>query len=140
METLWAPHPNEPRGQLDLERTLKWIFLLPILMLYKPLLANGTKAKGLEYFVQRQYDQHDSGNWKGLIMDYNGHLVATQLVHQNNDRSESTKDETKLCKASDLLTHMQCSKVCKYLQSSGLGDHTKEAIVQQMMRKHPAQK
>ena len=53
METLWAPHPNEPRGQLDLETTLKWIFLLPVFMLNRPPLANGTNAKDLKSFVQR---------------------------------------------------------------------------------------
>ena len=52
MEALQSPHPNEPRGQLDLERTLDWIFLLPILMLRKPPSANGTDAKDLKSFIQ----------------------------------------------------------------------------------------
>ena len=64
--------------------------------------------------------------------------VAARSVHRNDDRPGDTKDEAKLRKASDLLTRMQCSKARKYLQSNGLGDHTDNAIVQQMMRKYPA--
>ena len=124
------PHPNEPRGQLDLERTLRWIFLLPVLMIRKSPLANGIRAKNLKSFVQRRCDQHDSGDWKGLIADYEGGVVAAQSVHLNDDRSESTKDEAKLHKAADLLARIQYSKACKYLQPNGLGDHADDAIVQ----------
>ena len=123
MEALWTPYPNEARGQLDLERTLKWIFLLLVLMLSKHPPANGTKARDLKYFVQRHCDQHDLGNGKGLIVDYNADIVAAQSVHQNENRSQGSKDNAKICKALDLLAHMKCSEACKYLLSNGLVNH-----------------
>ena len=52
-EALRALHPNESRGELDLERALKWKFLLPILLLRKPPLGSGTKAKLLQPIVSR---------------------------------------------------------------------------------------
>ena len=52
MEALRPPNLNEPRGQLDLEWTLNWIFLLPIIMLRKPPSANGTNGKDHTPFVQ----------------------------------------------------------------------------------------
>ena len=47
MEALRALHPNESRGELDLERVVKWKFLLLLLLLRKPLSTNSTKAKDL---------------------------------------------------------------------------------------------
>jgi len=51
LETLRAPHPSELRGQLDLERVLKWKFLLPAILLCKPPPAKGTKAANLKPIV-----------------------------------------------------------------------------------------
>ena len=140
MEALRAPHPNEPRGARDLERTLKWMLLLPILFLRKPPSNNGTKAKELKSIIQRRLDQHDLNDWKGLIADYEKDVVLAQTVHRDDNRTEDIKDETKIRKAADLLSRFQCSKARKCLQSNGLGDHTEESIVEQMKRKHPARK
>ena len=43
-------------------------------------------------------------------------------------------------KVADLLSQFQCSKAQKHLQSSGLGDHNDETIVQPMTRKYSKQK
>ena len=69
-------------------------------------LNQGQSTKDLTPFVQRRCNQHDSGDWKGLTVDYNGDVVAAQLVHKNDDRAGSTKDEVKQHKVSDLLAHM----------------------------------
>ena len=61
-------------------------------------------------------------------------------VHWNDDLSRKTKEEAKLRKALDLIARMQCSKAHKHLQSNSLGDHTNNAILQQMMSKHLARK
>ena len=107
-------------------------------MLRKTPLANVTKAKDLRSFVQWRCDQYDTCDWQGLIVDHEANVVTARSVHRNHDISGNTKDEAKLRKALDLLAHMQCSKAHKYLQSNGLGNHTNDAIVQQMMWKYPA--
>ena len=53
----------------------------------------------------------------------------------DNSRTNDTEDEAKIRKAADLLSRFQCSKARKYLQSNGLGDHTKDSIVEQMKQK-----
>ena len=141
MEALNAPHPDEPRHQLDLERAIKWKFLLPSgLLLRKPPSANGTKAKHLKPIVKRRLNQYDSGDWKTLLEEYESDVVRSQLIHQVDTRTEDDKDMAAIRKAADLLARFQCSKARKHLQSNGLGDHTDEAIIEQMTRKHPARK
>ena len=103
-------------------------------------MANGIRAKDLKAFVQRQCDQHDASNWKGSISDYEADVMAAQSFHQNNNQSGESTDEAKLWKASDLRACMQCSKAHEYLQSNSLCNYTDDAIVQQMMWKHPVRK
>ena len=66
-EMLETPDLNEPRKQLDLERVIKWKFLLPALLLRKPPLNKGTKASALKPITQRRLHQYDTGNWAGLV-------------------------------------------------------------------------
>ena len=111
MEALRAPHLDQPRGQLDLERILEWIFLLPILLHHKSPSVNGTKAKDLNSFVQRRCDQYDLGDWKGLTAEYKVDAAAAQSVYQNGIRPQGIRDEAKICKVLDIFVCMQCSKV-----------------------------
>ena len=67
-------------------------------------------------------------------------MVAAPTVHRDDSRTTDTKDEVKIRKAADLLSRYQCRKARKYLQLNELGDHTKDAIVEQMKRKHPKRK
>ena len=59
---------------------------------------------------------------------FDDHVLAEEIIaevkntrsgyvaHYNRSGKTKTKDEAKLCKASDLLTRIQCSKARKYLQ------------------------
>ena len=140
MEALRAMHPNESCGELDLERAIKWKFLLPILLLRKPPSTNGTKAKDLRPVVHRRLDQYIVGDWRGLVEDYERDVVLAWSVHDDNTRSQSDHDEANIWKAADLLSRFQYIKARKFLQSNGLGDHLDEHIVNQMAWKHPARK
>ena len=70
MVSLETPQPNESRGELDLDRAIKWIYLVPILLLRKLPSAMGTKACELMPIVQRRLNQYHSGDWAGLVHDY----------------------------------------------------------------------
>ena len=50
------PHLQGQNG-LDLERAIKWKFLLPILLLRKPPSSSGTRAAALQAIVQRRLVQ-----------------------------------------------------------------------------------
>ena len=137
MLALDTPHPNATRGALDLERVLKWKFLLPILLLRKPPSSTGTKARDLKPLIKRQMVQCDSGDWSGLVRDYERDVVQAEVLHRVDERTPDEKDEAAVRKAADLLSRFQCSKARKYLQSNGLGDHQNPSIIDQMCRKHP---
>ena len=79
-------------------------------------------------------------DWRGLIEDNEKDVVAAPSVHSDDSRTDDTKDEAKIRKATDLLSRFQCSKARKYLQSNGLGNHTDNAIAEQMKWKHPKRK
>jgi hypothetical protein len=66
--------------------------------------------------------------------------MLTHNIVRNNDRSPEEKEEAHVRKAADFLSHFQCSRARKYLQSNGLGNHTDPAIADQMARKHPSHK
>ena len=87
-----------------MEQTLKWQLLLPTLLLRKPPSNTGTKAKELKSLTHRQVDQHDSGDWRGLITDYERDVVAAPTVHRDDSRNADTKDEVKIRKVADLLS------------------------------------
>ena len=131
METLSSPHRNEAQGKLYLERTIKWKFLLSTLMLRKQPSINGTKAKDLKPFIHRRLDQQDAGDWRCLVENYEKDVVLAHILHMDGTRSQSDRDEANIWEAADLLSHFQCSKAHKFLQSNGLGDHLEEPIVEQ---------
>ena len=139
-EALRAPHPNELGGELDLERALKWKFLLPILLLQKPPSGSGTRAKLLQPIVSRHMTMHDAGDFSGLIIDLEKDILLARSVHHSNNRTLEEVDEAKLRRAAELLSCYQCSKCRKFLQSNGLGDHNDTAIVEQMRSKYPRRK
>ena len=116
---------------------MKWLFLLLILLLRKPPSNNGTKTNELKSLAHWRLDQHDSNDWRGLIEDYEKDVAAAPTVYSDDSRTDDTKDEAKIRKAADLLSRFQCSNALKYLQSNGLGNHTEDAIAEQMKRKHP---
>ena len=62
LEKLRAPDAGETRGKLDLERTIKWKFLLPSLLLRKPPATKGIRAMELKPIVQRRLNQYDAGD------------------------------------------------------------------------------
>jgi len=70
VERLKAQALNETRSALALERIIKWKFLLPTLLFYKPPSPNGTKAKDLKTIVSRRMRQYDEGLWKVLGSDH----------------------------------------------------------------------
>ena len=112
----------------------------PVLLLRKPPSTNGTKAKHLKPIVKRRLDQHDAGDWKTLLEEYESDVVRSQLIHRVDTRTEDDKDMAAIRKAADLLARFQCSKARKHLQSNGLGDHTDENIIEHMTHNHPARK
>ena len=101
-----APHPNASRGRLDLERALKWKFILPIIimLLRKPPLANGTKAKLLEPIVKHRLDMNNSGDWRGLVREYECDVYIAASMHRQDNRGEGEKDLARIWKAADLLS------------------------------------
>jgi len=66
--------------------------------------------------------------------------VVAQSIQRDDDRPDEERDEARIRKAVDLLSHFQRSKARKYPRSNGLGDHTDKAIIKQMRQKHPARK
>ena len=60
---------NESRSELDLERALKWKFLLPIFLLRKPPSGSGTRARLLQPIVSRRLAVYNAGDFRGLIID-----------------------------------------------------------------------
>ena len=131
---------HEARGQLTLERTIKWKFVLPIPLLRKPPSDTGTKARNLKLIVQCRLHQYDVSNWCGLVAELEADMIIAQTMHHVETRTQSDKDEALIQKAADLLSRFQCSKAQKHLQSNGLGDHVDPNIIDQMKRKHPLQK
>ena len=131
---------HEARGQLLLERTIKWIFILPILLLCKPPSATAAEARDLKPIVQRRLNQCDVGDWHSLVADLEAARIIAQTMHYVETRAQSDKDEDLIRKAADLLSRFQCSKSRKHLQSNGLGDHTNPDIIDQMKRNPPLRK
>ena len=119
---------------------IKWKFLLPALILRKPPSNKGTKAADLKPIIQRRLNQHDAGDWVGLVTDYERDVISASHIHPEDSRSQDDKEEAQIRRAAELLERFQCSKARRYLQSNGMGDHRNPDIVQQMKRKHPARK
>ena len=120
-----------------MERTLKWLLLLPILLLRKSPSNTGTRAKELKSLTHRRIDQHDSNDWRGLIADYERDTIAAPIMHMDDSRTSDIKDEAKIRRTADLLSRYQCSEVRKSLLSNGLGYHNRDEIVEQMKWKYP---
>jgi len=131
---------HEARGHLTLERTVKWKFMLPTLLLRKPPSDMGTKARDLKPIVQRRLNQYDVRNWHNLVAELEADMIIAQTMHHAETRTQLDKDEALIRKAADLLSCFQCSKARKHLQSNGLGDHADPNIIDQMKRKHPLRK
>ena len=104
MEALCASHPNKSQEELDLEQTIKWKFLILILLLQKPPSINVTKAKDLKPLIHWQLDQYIAGDWRGLINNSKWDVVRAQALHGDDMRSQSNCDEANIRKAADLLS------------------------------------
>jgi hypothetical protein len=78
--TLRMPYPNERRGSLDLEQKIKWKFLLPTLLLWKPPFIHGVRRCDLHPIVLHQMKQYDGGNWVGLIANYEQDVMLTHKI------------------------------------------------------------
>ena len=87
-----------------MERTLKWLLVLPILLLRKPPSNTGTKAKELKSLTYRRLDQHNLNDWRGLVADYEKDVVAAPTVHRDGSRTANTKDEAKIRRAVELMS------------------------------------
>ena len=61
--------------------------------------ADGTKAKHLKPIVKRRLDQHDAGDWKTLLEEYESDVVRSQLIHRVDTRTEDDKDIAVIRKA-----------------------------------------
>ena len=103
VEQLDAPHQNESRGELDLERVIKWKFLLPALILRKPPSNKGTKAADLKPIIQRRLNQHDAGDWVGLVTDYERDVISASHIHPEDSRSQDDKEEAQIRRAANQL-------------------------------------
>ena len=107
-DKLETPRANSHRGELELERAIKWKFLLPALLLRKPPSANGIKATDLQPIITRRMNQYDSGDWSGLIADYEADVIAAESLGPKDDNStQEEKDEAQIRKAADLLSRFQ---------------------------------
>ena len=56
--------------------------MLPALLLRKPPLLMGTKTAALQYIVQRRLNQYESGDWKGLISDFEADVVLAGTMRR----------------------------------------------------------
>ena len=99
-----STHPNKSHGELDLERALKWKFLLPILLLRKPPSNLGTRAKVLQPVVTRRMAMYDAGDFSGLIVDLEKDILLAQFIHHVDNRTLEEVDEAKLWRAGELLS------------------------------------
>ena len=86
-ELLETPHQNEQRDKLNLERALKWKFILPTLLLQNPPLNKGTKAADLMPIVQCRLNQYDARDWAGLVADYEADVITALLICPVDRRS-----------------------------------------------------
>ena len=86
-ELLETPHQNKQRDKLDLERALKWKFILLTLLLRKPPSNKGTKAANLMPIVQCRLNQYDVGDWAGLVADYEADVITALLICPVDRRS-----------------------------------------------------
>ena len=121
VDTINVNDVNVARGHLTLERTIKWKFVLPILLLRIPPSSTGTKARDLKLIVQHQLHQYDVGSWRSLVAELKADMIIAQTMHHVETRTQSDKDKFLIQKAADLLSRFQCSKSLKHLQSNGLG-------------------
>ena len=80
------PHLQGQDG-LDLERAIKWKFLIPILLLRKPPSSTGTRAAALQAIVQRRLVQYSAGNWKGLVRDYEANMVTAREISPREEKT-----------------------------------------------------
>ena len=131
---------NSIRNIITLERAIKWKFLLPILLLWKPHLAMGTNIRDLKPTVGRQLAMYAKGNLARLIADLDTDTMVARSIHCVDIRTLDEVDEAKLRKTCELFSRFQCSKALKLMQSNSLGDHHDHATVDQMWDNHPQRK
>ena len=135
-----SPHCHG-RDKLRMESAIKWKLVLPALLLKKPPSLTGTKAVTLQCIVQQHLNQYKSGDWRGLIVNYEADVVLAGTMRRWEDLClDKAKIEARIWRAADLLTRFHCGKARKYRQSNMLGGHTNPDIVAQMKAKTPVRK
>ena len=93
-------------------------------------MSKGIKATELKPIVQRRLNQHDAGDWTGLVADFEADVVLAATIHVTDERPDDDKDEARIRRASELLGRFQCSKARRYLQSNGMGNHKDPDIIE----------
>ena len=75
------------------------------MLLRKPPSNTGKKAKTLKPNIGQRLDQHDSGNWRGLIAYYEENVIAASHLHQVDGRTNDDVKEAKIPAAAEILLH-----------------------------------
>ena len=139
-DQMQAPHPNSLRLELQLERRLKWKNILYIILLCKPPFKSGVKFKDLIPIIRHCFNMYIDGNWHRLINDYERDVVESNNIERPTQRNEEKEKENTINQVHEYLTKLQCGRARKRAMPNGIGDHTDPNIIEQMKRKHPAQK
>ena len=80
IESNQSPTANTVQGAIDIERAIKWKFLVPTLFLRKPPSNKGIKACDLQPIFIRRLEQYAVGDIAGLISNYEADVMHANIV------------------------------------------------------------
>ena len=132
---------NDNASETTLERRIKWVFLLPILLLRKPPSPNTVRSTTIKSALASRLSAWKRRDFASLLVSYEQDVVeANSLTEAHRERTKEHREEANLQRCFENLSKGRVGRGASSLLSKGTSNPNCPHIREQLKAKHPLRK